>query len=88
MDRSAAGHFTIVRGLETVSRQIVNTNSQSRARSEARTFGGIAIVLAIAVVLIFFFMNKAGLTAKDLSGPATDATTSSAPASGGTPMSK
>ena len=71
-----------------MSRQIVNTDSQSRANSEARTFGGIAIVLAIAVVLVFFFMNKVGFTPKDLSGPATDATTSSAPAAGGAPMSK
>ncbi len=71
-----------------MSRQIVNTDSQSRANAEARTFGGIAIVLAILVVLIFFFMNKSGITPKDLSGPGIDATTSSAPATAGAPMSK
>ena len=71
-----------------MSRQIIKSDSQSRATSEARRFGVIAIVLAIAVVLIFFFLNKAGFTPKDLSGPATDATTISAPAASGTSMTK
>ena len=61
-----------------MSRQIVNIDSQSRANAEARTFGGIAIVLAILVVLIFFFMNKSGITPRDLAGPGTTATSSTA----------
>lgn len=71
-----------------MSRQIVNTDSQSRANAEARTFGGIAIVLAILVVLIFFFMNKSGITPKDLSGPGTTTTSSTATGMDGAPVAK
>ena len=41
-----------------MSRQIVNTRGQGMASSEAVRFAGISVVVAIVILLIFFFLDQ------------------------------